>query len=236
MSKPMLIIPARAGSQRIPKKNTRVLGGKPLVLWSIETAIALQHFCDCCVVVTSDDTEILELSAKAGVTHVIKRDESLATDTASTSDVITDVIGRIADPLSDEVVVLLQPTSPFRNLRDIKKAIEIIEATDCDSVISVAETRDLPWWTFTKNADNVLKPIFESRYFRTRSQDLPKTYIPNGSICATRKSKFLEHRTFYMDRVFPLELGSQHNIDLDTELDWRWAEFLVSEKDSSIWQ
>ena len=139
----LAIIPARGGSKRLPRKNLLDLCGKPLIAWSIESALKSKYISK--VIVSSDDEEILQISLNFGAT-VIKRPDELASDTATTFDAIEHTIKSLE---KYDYVVLLQPTSPLRDEKHIDKAIELLEEKDADAIISVCEVEHSPLWCNT---------------------------------------------------------------------------------------
>ncbi len=123
------IIPARGGSKRVPKKNTKLLGKKPLIAYTIDAATKSRFLTDC--VVSTDAEYISEIVKKYGV-RTIERPKELATDKAKTTDVLLHAVRHV----ECDIVVCLQPTSPLRTARDIDNAIGLFLENDCDSVIS----------------------------------------------------------------------------------------------------
>ena len=139
----LAVIPARGGSKRLPGKNILDLCGKPIIAWSIEAGLNSSYIDK--VVVSSDDDDILD-TAKRFKAEIIKRPKQLASDTASSFDVVKHAIDNLE---SYDYVVLLQPTSPLRNYQHIDKAIEFLEEKNADSIISVCEVNHSPLWSNT---------------------------------------------------------------------------------------
>jgi len=125
----LAIIPARGGSKRLPKKNVRILRGKPLIFYTIDTANKSKYLDR--VIVSTDDKKIAEISAKYGA-EVIERPKKLARDDSP----IIDAIFHVLNKIEADIVVLLQPTSPLRTAKDIDEAINLFIDNKCDSVIS----------------------------------------------------------------------------------------------------
>jgi CMP-N-acetylneuraminic acid synthetase len=139
------IIPARGGSKGIPRKNIRLLAGKPLIAYTIEAAFTSKMDK---VIVSTEDEEIAEISKKYGA-EVIERPKGLAKDETPTIDVIFHVLEILkAKNYNPDIVVLLQPTSPLRNAEDIYNAIKLFLDSDCESVVSVCEVEHPPYWSF----------------------------------------------------------------------------------------
>src|SRR5690606_36174846 len=147
----LVVIPARGGSKRLPRKNVLPLAGKPLICWTIEAAIDAKL--NARILVSSDDDEILTIATQYQVDGVIayKRPEKLASDTASTIDVVKDAcLFMLANGFQPETIILLQPTSPLRNSDDIQGAINLYYQNNIkDTVVSVCEVEHPSAWTGT---------------------------------------------------------------------------------------
>jgi CMP-N,N'-diacetyllegionaminic acid synthase len=217
----LAIIPARGGSKRLPRKNILDLAGKPLIAWSIEAGLDSQYIDK--VVVSSDDNEILEISEKFGA-HIIKRPEELSSDIATTFDAIKHTIDNFE---KYDYVVLLQPTSPLRNEKDIDKAIEMIEEKNANAVVSVSEMDHSPFWTNTLPEDGNMNNFLKDEVLNKRSQDLEKYYRLNGAIYICKIDSLLEEQSFFLkDNIFAYVMDRKSSIDIDEEIDFKIAEVL----------
>lgn len=218
------IIPARGGSKGIPKKNIKILAGKPLIAYTIEQALKSKFLNR--VIVSTDDKEIAEISKKYGA-EIIKRPENLATDRAKITDVIFHLLGVLKkEKYIPEIIVSLQPTSPLRTVNDIDRAIEIFLKNKCKSVISVCESGHSFYWSF-KIEKKYLKPIFEWRRLNQQKQDLPKVYIPNGAIYISTPKSLFKYRSFYCRKILPYPMREERSVDIDNEVDFKLAEILM---------
>lgn len=217
----LAIIPARGGSKRIPKKNIKLLRGKPLIAYTIDAATQSKELDD--FIVSTEDKEIDRIVKKFGA-RVVKRPKELATDWAKTIDVFLDVL-RIENP---DVVVCLQPTSPFRTAEDIDGAIKTFKKGKCESVISVYEAEPNHTWLM-KIKDKYLKPVFGNKYLKARSQDLAKMYIPNGAIYITTPDLLRKYKSFYTSKILPYVMPIERSIDIDTIGDWKKAEQILKQ-------
>jgi N-acylneuraminate cytidylyltransferase len=210
------IIPARGGSKGLPRKNIRLLSNKPLIAYSIESASQSQLIHR--VIVSTDDEEIAEIVKKFGA-EVIIRPSELATDTAATIDVILHCLSSLEEQNDiPDCIVLLQPTSPLRTVKDIDGAISEWVTQDCDSVISVCETDHTPYLSCTLGK-KFLIPTFGEQYFKLRRQDIPQTFVPNGAIYIATPGYLKQKRTFYSDRTLPFVMPKERSVDIDTEID-----------------
>ena len=173
----LAVIPARGGSKRLPRKNLLELGGKPLISWTIESA--LKSGCFSNVLVSTDDQQISDIARNCGAFVPWLRPQELATDDASSIDVVL----HAADWYEREVqcitgIMLLQPTSPFRSVETIRQACEVFfNCNTMDPVVSVSPAINHPAWTFSMVNGN-LKPFCDWNGLHLRSQDLLPAYAP----------------------------------------------------------
>jgi CMP-N-acetylneuraminic acid synthetase len=221
----LAIIPARGGSKRLPRKNILDLNGKPLIAWTVLAGLQSKYIDN--VIVTSDDEEILSIAEEFG-SAIIKRPDNLANDFATTFDAIKHTIEN-----SDEYdyVVLLQPTSPLRDASHINEAIELLETKNADAVVSVCEVEHSPLWSNTLPADDNMKGFLREEVLNKRSQDLEKYYRLNGAIYICRTDKLLEEGSFLLkNNIFAYVMDRKSSIDIDEEIDFKFAEILSKEK------
>lgn len=222
--KPLVIIPARGGSKGIPRKNIKLLGGKPLIQWTIDEARKM--FSDDVICVSTDDIEIKDIVEQNGLKIPFLRPEELATDFAGTYEVLLHAVSFYEDKGYDpDVLILLQPTSPFRTAQQIKDAIALYNE-DIEMLVSVKKTKANPYYVLREeNKDGFLVKSKESK--ATRRQDVPKVWELNGAIYIINVkalkekplTQFLKVKKYVMDEI------TSH--DLDTMLDWKIAESII---------
>ncbi len=225
----LALIPARGGSKGIPGKNIKEFCGKPLIAWSIEAA--RQSGLVSRVVVTTDYDEIGEIAKKFGAEVPFKRPAELAQDTTPTLPVMIHAVNYLKETenYAPDYVLLLEPTSPGRQMRHIKEAVELILKTGADSVVSVVEVpgRYSPFWQF-KVDDNQRMEITTGGSLKniiTRRQNLPKTYTRNGAIYLFKTELLFEHEpSIYGDDTRAYIMDSAYSLDIDTLEDWSEAE------------
>ena len=222
-TKILAIIPARGGSKTIPRKNIKLLNGKPLIYYTIKESIKSKYLGR--IIVSTEDKEISEISKKYGA-EVIERPEELAKDETPTIDVIFHVLQVQAENFEPGLVVLLQPTSPLRNAQDIDNAIELFLKNDCESVVSVCEVEHSLYWSF-EIENRYLKPIFGGKYLNMRRQDLPKVYTPNGAIYVSTPEILRKYKSFYCSKTIPYIMPPERSVDIDNEIDFMLAELLM---------
>nr|MBA3900563.1 acylneuraminate cytidylyltransferase family protein [Bacteroidota bacterium] len=177
--KPLVVIPARGGSKGVPGKNIKPLAGKPLIYYTIEAAREL--FSDELIVVSTDDLQITKVVEETGLIVPFLRPSDLATDTATTYDVLLHTI-RFSEEngYTPDTLILLQPTSPFRNGRHIKEALKLYH-NGLDMVVSVKETKSNPYYVlFEEDEQGFLRKSKTGNF--TRRQDCPKVWEYNGAI------------------------------------------------------
>jgi CMP-N-acetylneuraminic acid synthetase len=218
------IIPARGGSKGLPRKNIAMLNGKPLIAYSIESALK-SNFMNR-VIVSTEDEEIAEISKKYG-SEVMKRPIELAGDNTSTISVVKHVLNQLeCEGYHVKVLVLLQPTTPLRTSVDIDAAIQLFLASNCQSVISVCEMGHSPYWSFEVEKGH-MKPLFGKKYLGMRRQDLPKVYMPNGALFISSPEEINRADSFYSSRIIPYIMSAERSIDIDCEMDLLEAEIIL---------
>ncbi|ERM81528.1 hypothetical protein P872_09235 [Rhodonellum psychrophilum GCM71 = DSM 17998] len=219
--KPLVVIPARAGSKGILRKNIKMLGGKPLIQYTIEAARNV--FKDEVICISTDDLEIKSMVESLGLAVPFLRPKHLASDTAGTYDVLIHAIesyenqGYCADTL-----ILLQATSPFRKSQHIKEALKLFDL-GCEMVVSVKETKSNPYYVLREeNEEGWLIKSKESKFIRR--QDCPKVYELNGAvyIMNIKELKLRPPHEFTKVRKYEMDEMSSH--DIDSEFDWVMAE------------
>ena len=210
------LIPARGGSKGLSGKNMRMLNGKPLLAYTVEAAAQSGIFTH--VVVTSDDEEILSLAEKLNA-ETEARDPALAEDETPMGPVIAAFIQR-RQLVADDIIVLLQPTSPLRTARHIDEAYQWFTESDCNCLVSV-KTIDSKVLKASIQTGNYLSPIYQAGTEYKRRQDLPTVFLPNGAIYIFRVKQFLVDNTIPCERVIPFMMNLEDSFDIDTEADLR---------------
>ncbi len=227
MIKPLVIIPVRGGSKGIPNKNIKKLNGKPLIEYTLEAALDIFEIGSICV--STDSLEIKSLVEKKGVPVPFLRPKKLATDTATTYDVLlhaVDFYEKKGHPIN--TVVLLQATSPFRTSKHIETALELYKS-NIDMLVSVKETKSNPYYVlFEEDKNGWLTKSKPSNF--TRRQDCPKVWEYNGAIYIINKDSLKKKSLLEFRRVKKYEMDEKSSLDLDTPIDWLLAESLMKMK------
>jgi N-acylneuraminate cytidylyltransferase len=222
----LALIAARGGSKRLPGKNIRLLGDKPMIVWSIDVAKNIPEICD--ILVSTDDPAIAEVSAAAHAFVPWLRPADLSTDTATSVDVALHALDWY-EAKNGEVdgLLLLQPTSPFRTKDTLIKGIQIFSDSGHQSVLGVSAAHDHPMWVL-KNDGQYLVPYCQEHGFARRSQDLPLAYVVNGGFYLASPAELRAERSFIGGKTLPLIFDSQvEALDIDTPWDFAMAELIV---------
>lgn len=219
----LALITARGGSKRLPEKNVRILGGKPLVVWSIDVVKDIPEICD--ILVSTDDPVIASVCTEAGGYVPWLRPPGLSTDTASSVDVALHALNWYeTEKGAVDGLLLLQPTSPFRTRATVRRGIELFAEHDRKPVLGVSPTHAHPMWAFKREGD-YLAPFMREHGLGTRSQDLPPAYVVNGSLYLISPAELRACRSFVGLKTIPLFIESpQEALDIDTEWDFLLAE------------
>lgn len=222
----LIIIPARGGSKGIPRKNIKSLNGKPLIYYAIDTARAITVDANICV--STDDEEIKSVVEAYGLRVPFLRPDELSTDTAGTYEVLLHALDFYEKQGRQfKVVLLLQTTSPFRTVEQVKEALALYDRSNADMVVSVKECSANPYYNvFEEDKDGYLHVCKgEGNIFRR--QDAPKVYEYNGAIYIMNAASLkhthmhkLPHRVKYIMDV-------KSSFDLDTMEDWQMAEMML---------
>ena len=216
------LIPARAGSKSIPKKNLVDLGGRPLIAWTIESAVnsSLSK-----VIVSTDSIEIAAACKSLGAEVPFMRPEKISNDDSLSIDVVIHALDTLEEDFDS--VMLLQPTSPFRSVSDINNAIQLL--AEADSVISVEAVEGMhPARMKFINTDGYLvDPLFAEEVENMPRQQLSPLYIRNGAIYLT-KIDSIRQRTFKGAKSRALIMPSSRSINIDSEFDLQIARALLA--------
>ena len=223
----LALIPARGGSKRLPGKNIKLLGDKPLINWTIDAAQGIPEICE--ILVSTDTPEIALVAKEAGANVPWLRPEVLSTDQATSVDVALHALDWYeAENGVIDGLLLLQPTSPFRTQATIKRGIELFKNHSHQAVIGVSPVQDHPMWTF-KMKDGYLVPFVEQHGFGIRSQDLEPALVANGGFYLISPVELRKSKSFIGGERLPLLIYSpKEALDIDTEWEFKVAEVFIS--------
>ncbi len=232
LPKVLAVIPARGGSKGVPRKNIRPICGKPLIAYTIETALEARHLFYRIIVSTEDD-EIADVARRYGVEVPFRRPVELAGDTVPTVPVLQHAARFVEeqDHIRLDWVCLLQPTDPFRTAQDIGAAIRLAQFGGCDSVISVVQVFAVhPILMKRIEADKLLPYSIEKKEGTRRQEYRPPAYMRNGAIYLTRRDVLMERGSIWGDVIRPYIMPPERSVGVDSELDLKMAELLMRER------
>tara|TARA_Y100000813_G_scaffold19076_1_gene12769 strand:- start:79 stop:768 length:690 start_codon:yes stop_codon:yes gene_type:complete len=214
------LIPARIGSKGIPRKNLRKFKGKPLIAWTISQAINSKYIER--TIVSTDDEEIADEARRLGAEVPFLRPKELANDNSLVFNTVLHTLENIPE-ITD--ILLMQPTSPLRRLKDIETIINLRKEYGSHSAVSLVEVSEYPQWMFKINGHK-LKNVFGDQGKTNNRQNLGKYYVLNGSLYLSSKIHLIEKGSFISDETLPYIMPKEFSIDIDEEKDWQYAEFL----------
>lgn len=220
----LAIIPARGGSKGVPRKNIRVVGGKPLIAYSIEAARLSS--CVDRVILSTDDAEIAQVAAHYDCEIPFMRAPELAGDEARSADVVLDALARCP---GFDYFVLLQPTSPLRSAADIDACATACLSAKAPVCVSVSEAKESPFWMYRISSGQHLTPILPPTNVGRR-QDLETIYSLNGAVYFAETSSFIQNKTFLNPSTIAHVMPPERSVDIDTFADFRFLEFLIGDE------
>jgi len=228
----LAFIPARAGSRRVPEKNIKLLNSKPLISYTIEAAKKSIHINR--VIVSTDSEDIASVAKQYGVDVPFLRPESISQSDSTEMQFFEHALGWLAEKenYKPDLIVLLYPTSPFRKTESIDSAIEkMLEHPEADSLRSIRLCSEHPYKMWCIEND-YLKPFVKGKdpNIHTFSYHLlPTVYIQNAGIYITRPSTIRDKKSPTGDKIIPFIMDEIESVDINTPLDFKFAELLLKE-------
>ena len=218
-----VVIPARAGSKRLLKKNIKIIADKPLIEWTVD--VALSCFDKQSILVSTDDSEIISIAKSKGLRVPAKRPSYLCADDTTTQAVVLYELNKAKK--YNGVVLILQPTSPLRTKEDIQNSINTYKKYNATGVVSVCECDHPPEWINTLSDDLSMENFLKIDQDR-RSQDLSKSYRLNGAIYLFDIFKYRQIKNIINDKnTFAYIMDKRSSIDIDDDLDFQIAEMIL---------
>jgi CMP-N,N'-diacetyllegionaminic acid synthase len=223
------VIIARGGSKGLPRKNIRLLAGKPLIAYTIEAAQKARRLDRC--VLSTEDEEIAEVARQWGADVPFMRPPELARDDTLVFPVLRHAMRWLEEHEGyvPDYVLCLQPTTPLRTAEDIDQSIEIAIEEDADAVVGYTPAKQYPHWMKRITEDGRLVEFLPMDPAYRRRQGLPPLYHVSGSIYLAKRSLLLTEDTFYTDKTYAYVVPTERHIDIDTAMDLRVAELMLSE-------
>lgn len=226
------IIPARGGSKGLPGKNIKMLCGKPLIAYTIESAKKAK--CINRVIVTTDSEEIARVAKEYGAEVPFLRPKELATDTATASDVYIHCIDFLRSKGNYEIAnfMVLLPTAPLRTENEIDEAYHLFAEKKATTLLSVCEAEIPPSWYLKKDEYSIIENAgFIGKDIPVSNrQNSKKYYIPNGAIYILNFDLLLERKTYYCNNTIGYVMAREASIDIDELIDFEFAELLIEKK------
>lgn len=221
----LFVITARGGSKGIPRKNIKPLGGKPLIVYSIE--MARRFAPDSHIIVSTDDEEIASVARSTGLPVPYMRPQELGGDTIGSREVILDVMDWAdRQGITYDKVCLLQPTSPFRSAEDVQACLDLY-TPNVDMVTTVVESSANPYYDiYETDPDTGFMRIAKGHGLYTRRQDAPQCIQTSGSVYVYNPHAMRTKAQGEMNRV-PCLVDKTRSVDLDTPFDWAVAETVL---------
>lgn len=222
------IVPARAGSKRVPRKNLRLLGGKPLVAWSLEAALGAKSLQS--VLLSTDSDEALALAAAQYPKVVgLKRPEALSTDTALAIEFVRHALSELArcGQSGFDAVAIIQPSSPFTTSEDIDRTAAVLAAApEADSAVSVMKLEHAVHPVKMKRLEgDKLLAFVEEEKGRMASHELSELYVRNCSVYVSR-ARTIDAGSILGEDSRAYVMPRERSVDINDELDWKFAQFL----------
>lgn len=225
----LAVIVARKGSKRLKKKNVIDLHGKPLVDWTFTETIKSEYIDK--IMISTDDDEVIKCGKKYSQIEIpFIRPKELSSDTATSIEVLLHAIKFYENKNQIfDYVLLLQPTSPLREKKDIDNAIMRLENNKIKAIVSVCETEHPPLWSNTLPNDLSMRNFVNPKIKNLRSQDLPKYYRINGAIYIAEVNYLKKNNGFIGGETFAYIMPAERSIDIDTKIDFELCKILMNE-------
>ncbi len=236
----LFVITARGGSKGVPRKNIRKIGGIPLIAYKIIAAQKCKY--PNRIVVSTDDEEIASVAREYGNVVPFMRPDELATDTSSSMDVVSHALEWVKSNDSElyDYICLLEPSSPFSTFEDLNNALECMETAEADTLLGMKEVEVSRDFIFELDDNGGLSYFYESvqKMSGVRRQDQKPQYTMNGCMYIARMEYFEKNKSFHSINSRPYIMPWERSVEIDTEQDLKYAEYLVREGiiDLSFWK
>ncbi len=229
----LTLITARGGSKGIPKKNIKILNGKPLIQYTIEAAVKSKYTDE--IILSSDCEEIIKISKNLGIKVPFIRPKKLAQDKSKQEDAILHSMNWIEKNNGKfDYILVLVPTNPLRDSKELDKCIEyFLKMKKAKAVFSVSECGHHPFQANKLPKDLSMKKFMKKKYKWMNRQELPIYYQLSGSICISEWNHFKKKKSFLTDQTYAFITSRKKALDIDNIEDFKLAEVLLSEKHST---
>ncbi len=222
------LIPARKGSKGVPNKNLRLVSGKPLIVHAIECGLqneVIDH-----LIVSTDSKKIAAVARDSGAEVPFMRPKELATDEAPMLPVIEHAIIETEKHYAEQVdcLILIDPTAPLRSINDLTGAFELFRSGDCDAVVSGSVARRNPYFNMVQKKSTYYTLVNNSSQMIGRRQDAPEVFDLNTIVFIYTRAAVMEQKSRIPEKTLLYEIPVDRAIDLDTELDFIFLDFILS--------
>jgi CMP-N,N'-diacetyllegionaminic acid synthase len=220
----LAVIPARGGSKGVPRKNVRLLGSQPLIGWTIDAARRSEYIDR--LILSSEDEEIISVARECGCEVPFVRPDDLADDDTPGIAPVLHAVQALEEKY--DYLVLLQPTSPFRQADDIDGAIRRCIENKADSCVSVTESEKHPAWMFYLTDSGHLTPVLSAVADATHRQQLEPVYALNGAVYVVGIKPLLEQKKLvFKNTTLAYPMPSERSMDIDTQFDFILCELIA---------
>ena len=229
MTKPICFIAARGGSKGVTRKNIRLLAGKPLIAYAIESSIKSKIFSH--VVVSTEDKEIARISQKFGAEVPFLRPKKLATDSAGMTEVVLHGLKKLRTLGYDfDTFVNRDCTVPFLRNKDVAGSIRLLKRKNCNAVFGVYRQHLNPYFNIMElDSNGFLKIVKDEERRPISRQTAPTVYQLNG-LFTYNTEKFFEYKNDVLLNALPYEIPIETGFMIDTEFEFKLAEFIIQKK------
>ncbi len=224
---------ARGGSKGVKNKNIKHINGKPLIAHTIEQAIKSNLFKH--IVISTDSDEIANISKEYGAEVFFKRSSEMSNDSAGKLDVIRDAFQRSEQHYDEkfDYLIDLDATAPLRTIEDITDSFKQLLNNENDNLITAMPSRRSPYFNLVEmNREGKVQLSKKLDNTIVRRQDAPKTYDMNASIYIWKRDVILQSDTLFLEKTGLYVMPEERSIDIDTEIDYKFVEFLMSKKNA----
>lgn len=229
----LIIIPARGGSKGLPGKNIKPLLGKPLIGWTIETALKIQKKLNCRTIVSSDSIDIINVAKEFGAEIPFTRPLELAQDTSSSSDVVLHAIDFFErKKVFFDYVIMLETTSPLRDELDVLNAYKLLTQTNgAESVIGVCKVESAnPVFQVALDENNFIQPFVNTDFKFYRRQDIKDLYFFEGSMYISTVYAFKKYKSFYHKNTLGYKMPKWKSFEIDDMEDFIIVEAILEKR------
>jgi len=223
----MMLVPARGGSKRLPNKNIKNLGGRTLIK-RVADVVKLSKI-NGPLILSTDSKLIADEGLKEGMQVPFMRPDNISTDKSPTIDAVIHALDwfKNKNGTDPEMVMILQPTSPFRNEKMLTEALECLQSRkNIDSVISMSPLKLSTNHIYNINTESYAEPI--------SLEDINKVYFPNGAVYLTRTKALRRDHSLFAGKIYPLITDLIRSIDVDNAYDWMVAESLLKTLEKNL--